>query len=424
MSNFKTREILETISQFQESGKKLESSDRNIRLATIDPYFTVGKPRVLFDGESRLTERTFSWDAAYSPRGGDRVFMMPVGQSYIIMGQVTPTTFNNVWIDAEPMGQWIHFPDAAWQKLRYTMTAGGVVSIQGMVRWNGPAASEYTTEAEALVMVLPERFRPRERMHMISQFSGGYFRTRVDTDGSVRAFVWKASAVNWINVSMTFSSEYGVYEELPLNSPWTSGTGESPRVAKDSYDRIWMTGYINGLTGTPTANSNITTLPVGWRPNGSNNFATVSGFNHDLLTVSTTGVVTWKVGQSQQAIDLNYISYSLPSVTGFETLSLSNNWINYGGSFWTPSVKKHTDGLVELRGHMKGGTVPAVGGAVNIGVLPEGCRPSKYIMVPALSVNKLIRIDITPSGNITAHNTGNNPLSSGWISLDSIKFVV
>lgn len=423
MSNFSTRELLESIRQFQESGKKLESSDRNIRLATIDPYFTIGKPRVLFDGESRLTDKSFTWDAAYTPRGGDRVFMMPVGQSYIIMGQVTPTTFNNVWIDVEPMGQWVHFPDAAWQNLRYTMTAGGVVSIQGMIRWTGTAASEYTSESESLVMVLPERFRPRERMHMISQFSGGYFRTRVDTDGSVRAFVWKASAVNWINVSMTFNSEYGVYEELPLNSPWTV-LGNAPRIAKDSFDRVWMTGYIYGQSGTPTTNSNITTLPVGWRPNGSNNFNTVSGFNHDLLSVSTSGIVTWKVGQSQQSIDLNYISYSLPSVTGFQSIPLSNNWVNYGSTFWEPSVKKHKDGLVELRGHMKSGTVPASGGSIVIGVLPEDCRPSKIIMMPALSGNKLIRVDLYPSGNILAHNTANNPLSSAWISLDSIKFVV
>lgn len=74
------------------------SSDRPIRLATIDPaYSSTASPypngipaaRVTFEGESVLSGKYYPVATGYIPQPSQRVWMVPVGTTYLIAGSIS-----------------------------------------------------------------------------------------------------------------------------------------------------------------------------------------------------------------------------------------------------------------------------------------------------------------------------------------------
>lgn len=61
---------------------------RPVKLGTIDPNYSSGLARVRFDGESAVSGKGYAWLASYAPTAGDRVVLLPVGTSYLILGRV------------------------------------------------------------------------------------------------------------------------------------------------------------------------------------------------------------------------------------------------------------------------------------------------------------------------------------------------
>lgn len=47
-----------------------------IRFAKIDPAYTSGRPRLIFDGESVVTVKRYNYLSSYTPKAGDRVFVL------------------------------------------------------------------------------------------------------------------------------------------------------------------------------------------------------------------------------------------------------------------------------------------------------------------------------------------------------------
>ncbi len=65
-----------------------EESKGHARFATVDPnYSGSGPARVMFDGETVLSTKFYSF-LNTPPRGNTRVFMAPVGTTYLILGMV------------------------------------------------------------------------------------------------------------------------------------------------------------------------------------------------------------------------------------------------------------------------------------------------------------------------------------------------
>lgn len=60
---------------------------RTPRLGTVDPAYTTGDPKITFDGETSLSGKTYPY-AGYTPQAGDRVVLLPVGNSWLIVGAV------------------------------------------------------------------------------------------------------------------------------------------------------------------------------------------------------------------------------------------------------------------------------------------------------------------------------------------------
>lgn len=67
------------------------SADRPVRHAVVDPAYVTSSypgtlPRVTFDGESTLSVKAYA--SLYAPKPGDRVVMLPAGNTYVIVGAI------------------------------------------------------------------------------------------------------------------------------------------------------------------------------------------------------------------------------------------------------------------------------------------------------------------------------------------------
>lgn len=72
---------------YDKSAENAESKGWN-RCATVDPSYTgTGPAKVLFDGETVLTQKAYHF-LDTPPRANTRVVMLPIGQTYVIAGML------------------------------------------------------------------------------------------------------------------------------------------------------------------------------------------------------------------------------------------------------------------------------------------------------------------------------------------------
>jgi len=80
-------EFFEAVAGYDKSVQNVES-EGFARFATVDTaYAGNGPARVLFDGETSLSTKAYS-PINLAPTAGSRVFMMPVSQTYVIVGML------------------------------------------------------------------------------------------------------------------------------------------------------------------------------------------------------------------------------------------------------------------------------------------------------------------------------------------------
>lgn len=60
-----------------------------IRMGTIDAGYVSGQPAVVFDGESIASGKTYPYLDSYTPSADDRVVLVPVGGTWLIIGSVS-----------------------------------------------------------------------------------------------------------------------------------------------------------------------------------------------------------------------------------------------------------------------------------------------------------------------------------------------
>src|SRR5262245_16254607 len=87
-------DFLESVTGY---GQQVEKGARNqapsLRLAVIDSSYVANSypgtlPKVTFEGESTLSEKRYVAMNGYWPRASDRVVMLPVGHTYVILGSL------------------------------------------------------------------------------------------------------------------------------------------------------------------------------------------------------------------------------------------------------------------------------------------------------------------------------------------------
>ncbi len=68
----------------------INNDNKNIafRLGKIDPEYSSGRPKIVFDGESTASTKQYPYLSSYEPTAGDRVLLAKIAGSYVILGKV------------------------------------------------------------------------------------------------------------------------------------------------------------------------------------------------------------------------------------------------------------------------------------------------------------------------------------------------
>lgn len=90
MSRMQPASFLESVAGYAQANfsKEKEPGNRSAKIGTIDPAYVSGDPRILFDGEDDVSEKAYPFLAPYSPRANERVVLLPVGHSYVVLGAI------------------------------------------------------------------------------------------------------------------------------------------------------------------------------------------------------------------------------------------------------------------------------------------------------------------------------------------------
>jgi hypothetical protein len=83
----KPRDFFDAVAEYDRSANNTESKGHP-RFATVDSaYAGTGPARLIFDGESALTNKAYNF-AGSPPVAGARVFVVPVANTYLISGML------------------------------------------------------------------------------------------------------------------------------------------------------------------------------------------------------------------------------------------------------------------------------------------------------------------------------------------------
>ena len=99
--------------------------------------------------------------------------------------------------------------------------------------------------------------------------------------------------------------------------------------------------------------------------------------------------------------------------TGWQNLSLINNWVNYDTASFGPAQYRKVGGVVYVRGLVKNGTASS-----DITTLPAGYRPAYIHIYSAENSGAYTRLDVLASGVIHVFAA-----PTAYVSLCPIMFV-
>lgn len=57
-------------------------------LATVDPNYINGRPRLLFDGEDTVSNKKYPYLSSYTPVANDRVIVTNINGMRVILGKI------------------------------------------------------------------------------------------------------------------------------------------------------------------------------------------------------------------------------------------------------------------------------------------------------------------------------------------------
>jgi hypothetical protein len=189
----------------------------------------------------------------------------------------------------------------------------------------------------------------------------------------------------------------------------------------DGAGRVQTKGLVRAGTtagGTPMFN-----LPAGSRPSEYMHFTNVNSNSMGHISIDNTGNVLAK-GGGNTYVGTQSMYYPSGRATGATcttqwcNLTLLNGWNYYAAGYTTPQYTKSSDGMVHIKGLIKGGTSVTA----SIANLPAGYCPKQPQLMTTVAADLWGRIDITKGSGA---GCSINPSSSSlvWTSLDSIHYM-
>lgn len=320
------------------------------------------------------------------------------------------------WISCDLQNSWLDY-GYSYNTAQFTKTSAGVVVLKGLV------ASGVTT-SQTLICQLPVGFRPDSRLLFGNATNSTNGRVDVASDGRVE-FIPGSNAWYTLNAMFLASTSGWTTLTSPSTPTWVDyGSGFSGAKAKqDSLGRT----HIQGLVKSGNYNGVFTAynLPSNFGPtSGRDIYAShAGGAMGDINIDQSAGIVTRTLpNNSYWSINALIYPNAFTGVAGWQTATLSNSWVNYGGTYSTAGYIKGSDGIVSLRGLIKSGTTTAWTALLTSGnKLPVGYRPKDTVICDvATSPDVYARIDVLTDGTVRLGDTG---ASASWISLAGCDFV-
>jgi hypothetical protein len=390
------------------------------RTGVVEPYYTQGNPRVVWHGDSTASG-PFRYVGGWRPVAGQEVLgTRSTRTGEWVVGPVsTPVAYPPTWFPLSLQNGWSNY-EQGYSTAAFTRTATGLVVIKGLLKGTSTAVAGGTVIAR-----LPERFRPSTKLMFAAQNSGASGSGAVDVrpDGviAVRNAVAGWTSLDNIAFWPADAAPDAVWTTPPLENDFrhyvdVHGGGWSPvSYFKDPFGVVWERGIATRTT-IPAAATSLYTSPSGYRAPHIQHRRTTSNDGHAYLYKIPAGGTAWGVGPGGATyISLDGIPYvDAGSPLAWTPLTYANGWSDYGPASYSPGAYTKTpDGIVHLRGLIRGGAGLAI-----IANLPVGFRPSERLLLGTVANQETARVDVTADGSVV-HNIGSNV----WFSLDGLCFV-
>lgn len=258
----------------------------------------------------------------YQPIGGTLIFGVTTstidsGRVDIrISGDVVVHTGNNGWLSLEPVrflasssgytrtspavvAPWVNYANG-FAPVSYAQDSSGRVSIQGLVR-NG------TVSDGAVIINLPAAVAPPQYHHLAAQSAGsGFSSLGISTTSAVSKGVGTNGHYS-INAGYIPQGSYA-WSNLTLQNGWVVYPGfTTPQYIKLNDGVVHLKGLIR--SGTLTSGTNLSVLPVGFRPLERKIFAVPAANTHCRVDVVPDGTVVILGCSSNAWLSLDSVNF-------------------------------------------------------------------------------------------------------------------
>lgn len=335
-------------------------------------------------------------------RASNSVGASDYGTTSIAIPLWAPLLLNNNWTDYEN----------GYSTAAYTKTSAGLVMLKGLVR-----KSTAVTAGETIAAALPPGYRPAGGALIFGVQTNPNTWGRVDVLSGGHISV-NAGSNGWVsleNISFIASSAPYTRGTPAFQNGWTNyGGGYAPAsYVQDSTGRVSIQGLIKD--GSIADNTPMFTLPAGYTTSLYMHIAThASGTGHSLFGVG--GNIQAKGRGANNYVSINGSYFPSSASISWANITLQNGWVNYNTAAYPGAqYAKASDGVVHLRGLIRGGTT---GGSIIIGTIPSGFRPKARTLTYSTNNIEQARVDILPNGQIAVTTAYN-----GWLSLDGLSFI-
>jgi hypothetical protein len=258
------------------------SADKPIRIATIDPAYNgfaspypdgIPSARVTFEGESTLSGKSYPVASGYIPMPLARVFLVPIGTTYLIVGAVTAYSGQGFYANPAGTDVGVEFGDGSYFDAGSGLVLLTDAEIQGDLTVAGIGAylHKYRTTTGAGV-VSSTAFVADSLLFL--DLSIGVWEIEL-------IFSYTTSSGD-IKTDWTFTGTWAGYRHCTGISPYAAATGTITQA--NSRDAAPQRNSVHGLTETVAYGGN----------DGS-----VSAFLRETATVNVTTAGRWGVRHAQ-----------------------------------------------------------------------------------------------------------------------------
>lgn len=308
-----------------------------------------------------------------------------------------------------------------WPPGRFRRDAAGCVFIEAMM-------SGILGPYPVVLFTLPPGFRPAFNTLLACPMGvSGQGVVQIAPTGVVSVIAGSATST-WLQISKTFMADdaqtINWVEMTPLGSSWVAWAGAGQRPPSYFIDDVGDVHFAGGMTGGGVAGGAIFyTLPSDIWPSGQLIFSQCAGpwgamgaAQHARVDIKSDGgmyVAGFTGGGTNAFVSLDGMVLYNPKGYWFVP-ALINAWVAYGAQFAPPAFTVNKNGVLALRGLMKGGTITAPTVIVAANGIPE---PPMYQVAALVGANGngMSRIDAVTDGSLQVvgfFNGGGNGYTS------------